>query len=724
MSSHTALMELEGPGQARVSAVHALPVRILVFSVLTLLATWVGRATYDPQANLSLIWPVSGIGIMWLTSGNRRTWPVDVVALTLSTGAAVALTAPGTLQQVVMGTVLAVLQPVVYVVLIRRLAPSLWGSGGTRPFSRVTDVAAFLAACAVAAALTSALRYTGLGLQPRGEPLDLLVIWARNLSWMVGIGTLVLQVAPVLSTATHPAEWWERARRAFLPRTTSDAFEAALIVVVTTLLYAVVFSRFGQAPLMFLFTLAGVWAAVRLTPASASLHALASGTAAVLLTLSGRGAFATLSEPKESAMFAQLFVLVSSVTAVIMAFRTAERDEAMARALASERLAADRAGLLDAVVANLTEGIIVIDDHGEVVLRNPASVSVLDLPPGLGYDEALPGPRHGIFDGNGRRLTASEVPHTLALRGIGIAGKDLLVRTPGMPEGRLLEFTAAPLSGRSPGDPVRAVVNFRDVTKDREDRAALASFAGVVAHDLNNPLTIVSGWADVMSDAFAAGGITNRDGAAMVARIQGAAGHMRRFIDDLLHYTVARDHPLRFVDLDLSAVFEGAASLRREHDSRPQIHVEDGIRAYADAALTRQLADNLIGNAVKYVGPGVRPRIEVSSETRDGWVTVSICDNGIGIPEPLREKVFEDFQRAHPGDYAGTGIGLAICRRVVQRHGGTIRVEDNPPGPGSRFVLTLPAVPTEPPPGPPITETEEQEEEEGDPGRDLAVVER
>ena len=120
------------------------------------------------------------------------------------------------------------------------------------------------------------------------------------------------------------------------------------------------------------------------------------------------------------------------------------------------------------------------------------------------------------------------------------------------------------------------------------------------------------------------------------------------------------------------------------------ILVDPGIRVHADRALVRQLLDNLIGNAVKYVAPGTRPRIRVCAVREGEHERVTVSDNGIGIPEQHRTRVFETFHRAHPGeDYQGTGLGLAICQRVVERHGGEIRVADTPPGTGTRIELTL-----------------------------------
>jgi signal transduction histidine kinase len=241
-----------------------------------------------------------------------------------------------------------------------------------------------------------------------------------------------------------------------------------------------------------------------------------------------------------------------------------------------------------------------------------------------------------------------------------------------------------------------AVCCFRDVTREQDERDQLVAFAGVVAHDLKNPLTVVSGWLETLGDALSVpGDVSAPRLLPMVVRAQGATGHMRDFIDDLLGFTVARDQPLEIDELDLSAVAEDVASLRRDGGSRPQIQVQVGMQASGDRVLVRQLLDNLIGNAVKYVAPGVRPDITVTAEVLGDDLEVSVSDNGIGIPAEMRERVFDSFARAHADAYAGQGLGLAICQRVVNRHGGRIWVAD-PVGNGTTIRFTLPraAAPT------------------------------
>nr|WP_237448172.1 ATP-binding protein [Nocardioides flavescens] len=158
---------------------------------------------------------------------------------------------------------------------------------------------------------------------------------------------------------------------------------------------------------------------------------------------------------------------------------------------------------------------------------------------------------------------------------------------------------------------------------------------------------------------------------------------MTSLLDDLLLYTVVRDAPARSEEVDVSALAEQAAELFRSRESRPLVTVQPGLAAVADPVLLRQVLDNLVGNAVKYVAPGVQPRVHVGGRTEGGETVLVVRDNGIGISPELRQRVFEVFQRAHGDEYRGTGLGLAIVRRAVERCDGTVTVRD--PGPGDAY---------------------------------------
>jgi signal transduction histidine kinase len=114
-------------------------------------------------------------------------------------------------------------------------------------------------------------------------------------------------------------------------------------------------------------------------------------------------------------------------------------------------------------------------------------------------------------------------------------------------------------------------------------------------------------------------------------------------------------------------------------------------KVMADPMQLRQLLQNLLGNALKFQPPGRTPQVELKAERTNGWCEISVADNGIGFEEKYMDRIFRPFQRLHGrNEYEGSGMGLAICRKVVARHGGEITAHSRP-GEGSTFTVTLPA---------------------------------
>jgi signal transduction histidine kinase len=274
---------------------------------------------------------------------------------------------------------------------------------------------------------------------------------------------------------------------------------------------------------------------------------------------------------------------------------------------------------------------------------------------------------------------------------------DILVRNPGLPEGRLLNVTSTAMPDEVDG--VRyAVTVFHDVTAERRHRDELASFAGVVAHDLLNPLATVEGWTEALAEAFAddPGHPAAVEAADGVVRIRRAAVRMRILINDLLAYTTARDAALAPAVVDLDDMVADISMIRTDSAvasgaPAPRFTIGDLGTVHADPTLVRQLLDNLIGNAIKYTAQDVTPHLTINTTSSDGTRRITITDNGIGIPAGQHTAVFDNFHRAHRGSaYSGTGLGLGICQRIVHRHGGTITAADGPNG-GTTITFTLPA---------------------------------
>jgi signal transduction histidine kinase len=173
------------------------------------------------------------------------------------------------------------------------------------------------------------------------------------------------------------------------------------------------------------------------------------------------------------------------------------------------------------------------------------------------------------------------------------------------------------------------------------------------------------------------------------------ATRMRNLIDDLLLYSrVANEEPRR-EEVDLRALVDGVLQNLGPAIEEERATVEVGALPTLEAEPTQlaQLLQNLIGNAVKFHAPGVPPVVRVSARRTIGGCVVTVADDGIGIHEADQERIFAMFTRLHGRErYAGTGIGLAICRRIAERHGGRIYVESEP-GKGAAFHTLLPDAP-------------------------------
>jgi PAS domain S-box-containing protein len=230
----------------------------------------------------------------------------------------------------------------------------------------------------------------------------------------------------------------------------------------------------------------------------------------------------------------------------------------------------------------------------------------------------------------------------------------------------------------------------------------LEKFAYIASHDLQEPLRKIQAFGDRLRDKC-------RDqlpdvGREYVDRMLSASARMRRLIDDLLSFSrvTTQKKPFHPVDLD-KLVREVVSDLDvRIAQSGGTVEVKPLPQIDADPTQMRQLFQNLIANAVKFQRPGVPPVVEVESELVNHWprgddvgepvamCCVTVRDNGIGFNEKYRDRIFEMFQRLHRRDaYEGTGVGLAICRKIVERHGGTITAQSQD-GHGATFVVILP----------------------------------
>jgi len=219
--------------------------------------------------------------------------------------------------------------------------------------------------------------------------------------------------------------------------------------------------------------------------------------------------------------------------------------------------------------------------------------------------------------------------------------------------------------------------------------AELEQFAYVVSHDLQQPLGMVSSYLELLDKE--AGGELEGEAKDYLDRAVRGADRMQEMVDAVLGYARVDTRGREFTAVDLAAILDEVVEELADaiDDTSAVITHDDLPTVVGDGAQLHQLLHNLLTNAIKFVGERP-PRIHVTSTTEDGGWRVSVRDNGIGMEADTAERIFVMFQRLHTHDeYPGTGIGLAICKRIVERHGGKIWVESQPLR-GSTFIFTLP----------------------------------
>jgi PAS domain S-box-containing protein len=224
----------------------------------------------------------------------------------------------------------------------------------------------------------------------------------------------------------------------------------------------------------------------------------------------------------------------------------------------------------------------------------------------------------------------------------------------------------------------------------------LEQFAYVASHDLQEPLRMVASFVQLLGRRYQ--GQLDTEADEIIGYAVDGAHRMQRLVNDLLTYSRVGTHGKAFETTDCEAVVDQAlANLRLAIEEGGAVVVREALPTVnADAWQLVQLFQNLIGNAIKFRGDEA-PQIHISAAQReDGWV-FSVRDNGIGIAPESFERIFVIFQRLHGrAEYAGTGIGLAVCKKIVERHGGRIWVESEP-GAGTAFCFTLPVIEEEKP---------------------------
>ncbi|MFU1781932.1 ATP-binding protein [Haloarcula japonica] len=220
---------------------------------------------------------------------------------------------------------------------------------------------------------------------------------------------------------------------------------------------------------------------------------------------------------------------------------------------------------------------------------------------------------------------------------------------------------------------------------------ALQQFAYIASHDLQEPLRMVSSYVDLLDSEY--GDDLDDEAAEYMAFAVDGARRMQEMVNALLRYSRVETNSGDFEEIDPEAVLDRTVDALQMRIEEVDATITSGSLPPVDADPNQvgQVFQNLLENAIEYATEaGIEPRVEVSATEDDGEVTFTVADNGPGIPAADRDEVFDIFHRAGSHDTEGTGIGLAVCQRIVLRHDGRIWVE--PADDGATFKFTLPAV--------------------------------
>jgi PAS domain S-box-containing protein len=343
------------------------------------------------------------------------------------------------------------------------------------------------------------------------------------------------------------------------------------------------------------------------------------------------------------------------------------------------------------VAETAIEGIFSVDEHGVISYWNPGAERLFGRPAAEAIGEpisiAIPdrvlstldstaGEIVGkTFETTGTRADGSEFPIELSLSG-----------------------WATSQGARFFSGIARDITTRKQTERDMEEQAAelarsnheLEQFAYVASHDLQEPLRMVSNYTQLLGRRYK--DKLDSDANEFIEFAVDGAKRMQDLIHGLLEYARVGTRGKEFTPTPLDQVvnlalmnLSGAIA-----EAKAEI-IRDPLPTLAcDASQLTQVFQNLISNAIKFRRPGERPVIRVSATRGDGEWTMQVTDNGIGIEAKYFERIFQMFQRLHGRDeYAGTGIGLALCKKIVERHGGEMGVS-SAPGQGTTFSVTIP----------------------------------
>ena len=340
----------------------------------------------------------------------------------------------------------------------------------------------------------------------------------------------------------------------------------------------------------------------------------------------------------------------------------------------------DRAALYELLVAELTDfAVFLISPTGEITSWNPGVERLLQY----SQEDWIGCHFETIFTAEDRATNRPALEMARALR----EGRAPDIRWHQKQDGSRLyvDGTLVALKG-SEGELLGFSKVMRDITirkhaEDERERLLtelarsndeLSLFAHVAAHDLRSPLRTIKSHTQILQRVLH--DQLDQQTRSVMDRIQEGAGRMGQLIDALLHFAQLGHGQLEFCAVPMNTVVcDALVNLELLiQETGAEIQYEKLPTVWGDALQLLQLVQNLIGNAIKYCRPGVQPAVVLTAQREDARWNFTVKDNGEGISPQYRENIFEPFKRLHSSDVPGTGMGLALCKKIVERHGGRI----------------------------------------------------
>ena len=622
------------------------------------------------NASASAVWPPTGIALAAFLVLGYRVWPAIFLGAFL-----VNVTTAGTIATSMRIAGGNTLEGLLGAYLVTRYA------NGPRAFERTTDIVKFAALAGIIGTMVSAtLGVTSLSMAGFASWSNYKSIW---FTWWLGDAAGACIVAPMLVL-------WSQTQR--LNWRHAQYHEAVILLLATCVLGAIAFGEsFASAtknyPLEFICFPPIVWAAFRFGQREAATTSLLVSGIAIWGTLRGFGPFVR-SSANESLLLLQGFMGVASFTGIFLASVVSELRAARAE--------------LQLITDTMSAAVSRCSRHERYLWVSPRYAAWLGQ-----STKQISG--HAIVDVLGREgyatiqpfihkvLAGERTEYEAQVNFSGIGQRWIhAVYEPTYDQNKNVDGWVAHVSDITALKQAEAEVARMTLDLQRSNASLAISnedlerFAFIASHDLQEPLRMITTYSQLLVKSFS--GQLDKNANMFVAYIVEGTKRMRELLADLLAYTEIGAHteePSEAVDLNVivSKVIQNLKASIEETGSG--ITCDPLPTLCANAAHFTSLFQNLIANAIKYRGQQP-PRIHISAKEAPGQIRFTVADNGIGIDPQYHEQIFEVFKRLHGQNIPGTGVGLAICQRVVERYSGRIWVESRG-GDGATFVFTLPS---------------------------------